>query len=158
MRHPDVAEAAAYAVPHSSLGEDVAAAVILHPAATVTPIELRDFLSLHLAWFKIPRRIVIVDQLPKSITGKVQRQRLKSCYTATDDSLHAELLQLWNKFLKDDTLTIDDDFFEKGGNSLLAMELILEIERLTAQKLSESILFERATVRQIAARLLTRTV
>ena len=155
VRHPDVAEAAAYAVPHSSLGEDVAAAVILHPAATVTPIELRDFLSLHLAWFKIPRRIVIVDQLPKSITGKVQRQRLKSCYTATDDSLHAELLQLWNKFLKDDTLTIDDDFFEKGGNSLLAMELILEIERLTAQKLSESILFERATVRQIAARLLT---
>ena len=71
--------------------------------------------------------------------------------------MHAELLQLWNKFLKDDTLTIDDDFFEKGGNSLLAMELLLEIERLTGQKLSKSILFERATVRQIAARLLTPT-
>ena len=49
VRHPDVTEAAAYAVPHSSLGEDVAAAVILRPGATVSAIELRDFLSLHLA-------------------------------------------------------------------------------------------------------------
>jgi oxalate---CoA ligase len=77
MRHPDVAEAAAYAVPHRSLGEDVAAAVVLRPSAIVTPSELRKFLSHQLAWFKIPRRIVFLDRLPKAASGKVQRERLR---------------------------------------------------------------------------------
>jgi oxalate---CoA ligase len=77
QRHPDVAEAAAFAAPHPRLGEDVAAAVVLREGATVTPLELREFLLPRLAQFKIPRRIVFVDRLPKGTTGKVQRQRLK---------------------------------------------------------------------------------
>ena len=77
LRHPDVAEAAAYAVPHSRLGEDVAAAVVLKHGATATALELREFLLARLAQFKIPRRIVFVDRLPKGATGKIQRQRLK---------------------------------------------------------------------------------
>jgi acyl-CoA synthetase (AMP-forming)/AMP-acid ligase II len=76
QRHPAVAEAAAFAVPHPRLGEDVAAAVVLKEGATVTPLELREFLLPTLAQFKIPRRIVFVDRLPKGATGKVQRQRL----------------------------------------------------------------------------------
>jgi acyl-CoA synthetase (AMP-forming)/AMP-acid ligase II len=77
MRHGDVAEAAAFAVSHPRLGEDVAAAVVLRPGATVTPAELRKFLSTQLAWFKIPRRITIVIALPKGATGKIQRRRLR---------------------------------------------------------------------------------
>jgi acyl-CoA synthetase (AMP-forming)/AMP-acid ligase II len=76
MRHPAVLEAAAYAVPHPRLGEDVAAAVVLRPGATVAPEELRAFLATQLAWFKIPRRIVFPQELPKGLTGKVQRQKL----------------------------------------------------------------------------------
>ena len=76
MRHPDVAQAAAYAVPHPRLGEDVAAAVVLRPGSKITPEELREFLGKQLATYKNPRRITIVDQLPKGITGKVQRKRL----------------------------------------------------------------------------------
>ena len=74
--HPDVAEAAAFGVPHPRLGEDVAAAVVLKMGATTTPLELRKFLLSRLAPFKIPRRIVIADHLPKGPTGKVQRRRL----------------------------------------------------------------------------------
>jgi acyl-CoA synthetase (AMP-forming)/AMP-acid ligase II len=77
MRHPAVAEAAAFAVPHPRLGEDVAAAVVLRQGLTATPAELRNFLSGELAWFKIPRRILFRDHLPKGLTGKIQRQRLK---------------------------------------------------------------------------------
>jgi acyl-CoA synthetase (AMP-forming)/AMP-acid ligase II len=76
MRHPAVIEAAAYAVHHPRLGEDVAAAVVLHPGSTVTQDELREFLRTQLALFKIPRRIVFQDQLPKGPTGKVQRSKL----------------------------------------------------------------------------------
>ena len=76
MRHPGVAQAAAYAVPHPRLGEDIAAAVMLNPGALVTPLELREFLYAELAQFKVPRRIAIVDELPRGITGKVLRRRL----------------------------------------------------------------------------------
>ena len=76
MRHPAVAEAAAFAVPHPRLGEDVAAAVVLRPGMTVRPVELRGYLQEQLASFKVPRRIVICDQLPKGQTGKVVRRRL----------------------------------------------------------------------------------
>jgi oxalate---CoA ligase len=76
QRHPDVAEAAAFAVPHPRLGEDIAAAVVLREGSTVTALKLRAFLLPRLAQFKIPRRIVFVDRLPKGATGKVQRQRL----------------------------------------------------------------------------------
>jgi len=77
LRHPEVAEAAAFAVPHPRLGEDVAAAVVLRGGATVTSLDLRKFLLSSLAQFKIPRRIVFVDGLPKGATGKVQRKRLR---------------------------------------------------------------------------------
>jgi oxalate---CoA ligase len=77
QHHPDVMEAAAFAVTHPRLGEDVAAAVVLRGGARATPLELREFLLPRLAQFKIPRRIVFVDRLPKGATGKVQRQHLK---------------------------------------------------------------------------------
>ena len=89
----------------------------------------------------------------------MQRKRLSESSEEQSNSaqsevrLHADLLQLWKKFLKTDNVSVDDDFFEKGGNSLLAMELHLEIQRLTGQTLSESVLFETATVRELAKRL-----
>jgi acyl-CoA synthetase (AMP-forming)/AMP-acid ligase II len=76
MRHPAVIEAAAYAVPHPRLGEDVAAAVVLQSGSTLTRDQLRKFLSTQLPWFKVPRRIDFQDQLPKGPTGKIQRQKL----------------------------------------------------------------------------------
>jgi acyl carrier protein len=70
-----------------------------------------------------------------------------------DDSWHAPLLQLWRKFLKIENVSIDDDLFEKGGDSLMAIDLWLELQRLTGQQLPDSILFEASTVRALARRL-----
>jgi thioesterase domain-containing protein/acyl carrier protein len=161
LRHPAVAEAAAFALPHSRLGEDVAAAVVLHPGATATSADLRQFLQGGLAPFKIPRRIRILDQLPKGMTGKVQRRRLAEVFSATTSHattphapfLEAELLQLWRHLLGSERLTIDDDFFESGGDSLLATEMLLEVERLIGHRVSETIMFKAATVRQVALQL-----
>jgi acyl-CoA synthetase (AMP-forming)/AMP-acid ligase II len=76
MRHPAVLEAAAYGVQHPRLGQDVAAAVVLRPGSVVSEESLRAFVATQLAGFKVPRRIVFQDQLPKGLTGKVQRLKL----------------------------------------------------------------------------------
>jgi acyl carrier protein len=70
-----------------------------------------------------------------------------------DAGWHMELLQLWKKFLKTESVSIDDDFFDMGGDSYLAIDLHIEVERLAGQKLPELTLFEAPTVRLLAERL-----
>ena len=73
LRHPAIAQAVAFAMPHKKLGEDVAAAVVLAQGAAVTEREVRDFCASRLADFKVPRSVVFVDEIPKGPTGKLQR-------------------------------------------------------------------------------------
>jgi acyl-CoA synthetase (AMP-forming)/AMP-acid ligase II len=73
LDHPAVARAVTFALPHAKLGEDVAAAVVLREGFTAGERELREFVGRHLADFKVPRRILMLDDLPKGATGKVQR-------------------------------------------------------------------------------------
>ncbi|MEY9138552.1 acyl-CoA synthetase (AMP-forming)/AMP-acid ligase II/thioesterase domain-containing protein/acyl carrier protein [Bradyrhizobium diazoefficiens] len=172
LRHPAVAEAAAFAIFHPGLGEDVAAAIVPHPHAQTTTAELRQFLQGELASFKIPRRILILDQLPKGPTGKVQRRRLRESIdraaghqeAVTEPDLNkgpldleADLLTLWRKLLKAESLTMDDDFFASGGDSLLAMEMLLEVERRIGRPIPATILLGAETIRQFAAKIAIET-
>jgi len=74
--HPAVAEAAVIGMPHDSLGEEVGAAVALKKNATVEPDELRDYVKARVAAYKYPRRIWLVDALPKGPTGKVLKREI----------------------------------------------------------------------------------
>ena len=71
--HPAVVQAVTFAVPHKKLGEDVAAALVVEKNAAVTEREIRDYLRHRLAHFKVPRRIIFLDEIPKGTTGKLQR-------------------------------------------------------------------------------------
>ena len=73
MDHPAVAQVVTFAVPHDKLGEDVAAAVVLREGTSASEAELRDFLKGRLADFKVPRRVLILPDIPKGATGKLQR-------------------------------------------------------------------------------------
>ena len=73
LRHPAVAQAVAFALPHDKLGEEVAAAVVLADGATASAREIRVFVAEHLADFKVPRKVVFLGEIPKGPTGKLQR-------------------------------------------------------------------------------------
>lgn len=74
--HPEVLECCAFGVPDAEWGEAVAVAVVLRPGAQVGDDELREHLATRLARFKLPRRWLRLDALPKTALGKVQRQSL----------------------------------------------------------------------------------
>jgi acyl-CoA synthetase (AMP-forming)/AMP-acid ligase II len=78
MDHPAVQQVVTFAMPHDALGEDVAAAVVLRQGQTVTERALRDFAAERLADFKLPRKIVFLEEIPKGATGKLQRIGLAS--------------------------------------------------------------------------------
>jgi long-chain acyl-CoA synthetase len=76
--HPAVAEVAVIGIPHPDLGEEVGAAVALKPGATATPEELRAFTRDKVAAYKYPRRVWLVDSLPKGPTGKILRREVQA--------------------------------------------------------------------------------
>jgi acyl-coenzyme A synthetase/AMP-(fatty) acid ligase len=73
MDHPAVAQVVCFGMPHPKLGEEVAACVVLREGQAATERELQDFVSQRAADFKVPKKILFMDEIPKGATGKLQR-------------------------------------------------------------------------------------
>jgi acyl-CoA synthetase (AMP-forming)/AMP-acid ligase II len=73
MDHPSVAQVVTFGVPHDKLGEDIAAAVVLREGTVCDERELRAFVGSRVADFKVPRKIIFLEEIPKGATGKLQR-------------------------------------------------------------------------------------
>lgn len=73
LDHPAVAQVVTFGVPHDKLGEDVAAAIVLNEGHMVGEQDLRSFAAKRLADFKVPYKIIFLDEIPKGATGKIQR-------------------------------------------------------------------------------------
>jgi len=158
LEHADVVEAVAFGVLHRSLGEDLVAAVVLKDRSKTTEQELRAFLFSRLAHHKVPSQIVIVKEIPKSPTGKVQRvtlatrlsAQLKADYARPRHELEERLAKIWEHVLKVDRVGVLDNFFALGGDSLSAVAVVLEVERLTGRHLEPASLFQAPTIGRFA--------
>jgi oxalate---CoA ligase len=73
MDHPAVVQVVCFGMPHAKLGEEVAAAVVLREGHSLTERELQDFVSQRAADYKVPKKILFLDEIPKGATGKLQR-------------------------------------------------------------------------------------
>jgi len=167
LDHPAIAEAVVFPISHPTLGEDVAAAVVLKSAAAITEGQLQKFAALRLSDFKIPRRIEFVDQIPKSPTGKVQRSDLASKLGVETTSrrkmerseelveprkdLESKVANIWSAALRLERISIYDDFFYLGGDSLAAAEVILEFSKMFDIEVSFLNFFESRTVADMAS-------
>lgn len=138
--HPDVSQAVTFAVPDPALGEDVAAAVVLRPGASLTDRELRTFAAARLAHFKVPRQVVFLAEIPKGPTGKLQRVGLAGRlgvnavrraqpdgYVPPETPTEKLLAEIWAEVLDVRPVSASDDFFALGGDSVLATQVVSRI-------------------------------
>jgi long-chain acyl-CoA synthetase len=77
VKHPAIREAAVVGIPDERYGEEVLAALVLHPGASLDTNELDVFCRAHLSRVKLPRRVTILDSLPQGPSGKVQRREVR---------------------------------------------------------------------------------
>jgi acyl-CoA synthetase (AMP-forming)/AMP-acid ligase II len=150
--HPGVAEAAVFAVPHPTMGEMVTAAVM--PSAPLDIAELRAFLRDRLAEHQIPKRIVVVDELPRGPSGKVLKRKLRERYerlAAMDGpeprtETEQVLARIWAETLRLGRVGLHDDFFGLGGDSLSGARLVATIGQVFEVDPPMSLLFEAPTI------------
>jgi len=164
MRHPAVADAAACAIPHATLGEEVAAALVLREGACATEWELRQFAATQLAPFKVPRRILLVDSIPRTATGKPRRgilaEQLRSQKplpkTSTPhavEPVESALIDIWRRILGVEQIEVLDDFFALGGDSLAAAAMLTEAQRILradSELLARIDFFDSPTIQTLA--------
>ena len=158
LEHPNVEQAAAFGVPHPTMGEDLVAAVVLRPETTVSEFELRRFLFEKLSEFKVPSRVLFVDAIPKGPTGKVQRTSLHQVLgtallapsVAPTTDLEIGLAAAWSKVLGVARVGIHDNFFALGGDSLGVLKLCVEMKQAVGIEFQLEDVFRAPTIAELA--------
>jgi amino acid adenylation domain-containing protein len=132
--------------------------ILQKPDGQLTTRALRDHLSMHLPMFMIPSNFVFLSSIPLSAHGKVDLrslpdpQEMRSTHVPDHPANDVEerLLAVWKKTFQIDTIGVNDDFFDLGGDSLLAMSLFLDIESAFGSRMPITIILKASTIRQQA--------
>jgi oxalate---CoA ligase len=165
LAHPGVAQACAFGVPHPTLGEDLAAVVVRSVGATpetaVNEAELRSFLVVRLAAFKVPSQIVFAPRIPAGATGKVQRTTLHEALASTlqrpfvapsnDDERGIDAIM--RGVLACGPLGVHDNFFARGGDSLSGARVVARVNRQFGIQLPTTALFWHPSVAALATQV-----
>ncbi|MCS6287703.1 MAG: amino acid adenylation domain-containing protein [Nitrospira sp.] len=157
-----IREAIVLARSSESVSAHLVAYVTTLPNHTFEVGAVRQALSLTLPDYMVPSMILVLDHLPLSPNGKVDRRALPVpdtetqrtvAYEAPATEMEQRLAAIWGEVLGLSRVGRDDNFFDSGGHSLLAVQLIANIENAVGRRLSMIEIFQAPTVRELARRL-----
>lgn len=127
------------------------------------PTVIRDFAKSRLPDYMVPSAVVLLEALPLTANGKLDVRALPSpdgasgVPTVVDDvprtDLERQIADVWAQVLRIDDIGVREDFFERGGHSLLAVQVIIKLRERLGIELSLGTLFEAPTVQQLAQRI-----
>lgn len=158
LSHPSVVEAAAFPIPHPSLGHDLGLAVVTADGAV--PPDLVIHLARHLTLVKRPRRIDVVASIPRTATNKPRRDQLAATVLAAHraaagglphDGTEARVARHWTAVVGASPAGRDEDFFLAGGDSLQAITLLALVEDDLGAEVGIAAFLDAPTVAGLAA-------
>jgi amino acid adenylation domain-containing protein len=167
--HPGIGDCVVAAQEDSDFSKHLVAYIVPEERGqnAVEPHDLREFLSKKLPAHMLPAAFVVMDALPLSVNGKIDKDALPrptnirsvtaKRYVRPRDPLEYELVHIWEELLKLQPIGIRDDFFEIGGNSLLAVRMLGQIERVFGKILPLSTLFSGTTIEHLARTILEKS-
>jgi acyl-CoA synthetase (AMP-forming)/AMP-acid ligase II/acyl carrier protein len=159
MNHPEVAEALTFGIPHRTLGEDVVTAIVPKKEDAVSAKDIRAFAFSVLADFKVPSHVEPVKEIPRSATGKPQYRKLIEKIIASSDKetelpqnyVEQEISAIWIEILGLSDVSLKDNFFMLGGDSLSANIIVNRIRKQFLVDFSLTSIFERPILGDQAA-------
>ena len=164
LRHPAVEDATVISSPADSHGGQLVAYAVPAGDQALTPHELRRHLAERVPDYMIPAFIVLLESIPLTPNGKVDRKALPSPdqarpelgaeYVAPRTALEESLAGLWREVLGIERVGLHDDFFHLGGDSLRAVELQLRVEKELKRRVPIALLLKKPTLEEFAAALL----
>lgn len=162
-QHESVQETVVIAREDAAGNKRLVAYVVVNGESATTMNELRRFLQCKLPEYMIPSAFVAIAHIPLTPNGKVdrrtlpipdQRPELETPFVAPRNAIEIKLAQIWSEVLGIGSIGINDNFFDLGGNSLLAVRLFTQIEQKFGQKLPLATLFQSPTIEELASLLI----
>ncbi|MDF5715312.1 MAG: amino acid adenylation domain-containing protein [Rhizonema sp. NSF051] len=139
--------------------QSLVAYVVPHHDFTPTISSLRQFLKAKLPDYMVPTALVILESLPMTPNGKIDRRALRvpsnsstsDTFVSPRNTVELQLMQIWSKILKVDNVSVKDNFFDLGGHSLLAVYLMAQIKQQFGKDIPLATLFQHPTIEQLAS-------
>ena len=168
-RHPDIRETVVICQENIHAEKCLVAYITFKPAQQPTQSELRHFIQQILPAYMMPSAFIYLDALPLTPNGKVDRAALPNPTTqqlrqaaaqpliAPRDRLELQLTKIWEGVLDIQPIGVNDNFFEMGGNSLLAVRLVAHIKTEFQQDLPIAAIFQAPTIAELVKVLRTET-
>jgi amino acid adenylation domain-containing protein len=159
IAHPSVQKAAVTVTGHDAYTRQLVAYVVGREKAVPPAQELRDFLGARLPQYMVPPVFVELTEIPLLPSGKVDRGSLPQPPRAAAQAgekleprndTETKLVSIWGELLRVDELSITENFFALGGNSLLAMQVLARVRKAFGVEVSIRSLFDRPTIEELA--------
>jgi natural product biosynthesis luciferase-like monooxygenase protein len=160
QQYPGVREAVVVAREDQPGDQRLVGYVVSGPKDELTAGELRGYLKAKLPKEMLPAAFVMLDALPRTPNGKLNRRALPApdqvrleaarTFVAPRDAVETELARMWEKILGVRPIGVADNFFELGGHSLLAVSLFAQIEQTFGKNFPLATLFQGPTIEELA--------
>jgi amino acid adenylation domain-containing protein len=159
--HPALRQAVVTAREDTPGDKRLVAYLVTEPAHPLNPADLRQFLLEKMPEYMVPAHFVVLDAMPKTPSGKIDRRALPApnaerpflsqSFVAPQTDLEKLLAAVWSQILKIDQIGIDDNFFELGGSSILTLRIATQLKEAKGLEIPAVKLFEYPTIKALAA-------
>jgi acyl carrier protein len=157
LEHSDVKTAAVVVNTLNNSDSQLIGYIVLKDNVTCSTESIKNFLSKKLPDYMIPSHLMIIEKMPLNTSGKIDRKSLPKPELIFDkeiiepkSKIEKELIKIWSKLLNLDAIGVTNNFFDIGGNSLIAIRMVSELSESLKINIEPLILMQYPNIRELA--------